>query len=571
MRKQQLLSQKFFKRSPKKLFNHLSKIILTLLFLLLVFAVPSQAQPNFNNWSSAPIITDSWQIFQPSEVTSKTAPVVLDGRELFRVSASGGYAASERADGIATQLQIAVDSNKSPQLKIETRNQLPVIFLNDEQLLTVTNQDSFKGAILQERAQFWSQKILKAIEQAQQERTNNYLQQQLSLSSFILLIALILSRFIKQLETYPVREAIQRIIPGIATRNRAKPSNLTTLYRLKLGLLQFILWVSVFFIITEFFPLLRSWRYKFLNLLIGSLTNSWFNLGDKSYSFLNLLILTGLFWGLIILSGNLTTLLRTRILQATRMNRGSQEVISIILKYSLISIGTIVLLQIWGLNLSSLALIGSALGVGIGFGFQEIAKNFASGLVLLFERSVQVGDFIQVGQHLGTVERIGARSIVLKTLDKVSVIVPNSRLLADEVTNWSHDNPASRLHLPVGVAYGSDIEKVKTALLTVAEEHPEVLRYPQPQVFFNSFGESWLDFELLVWTSDPSRQVRLKSDLYFQIEKTFKKQEITIPFPQRDLHLQSANLPLTLSPQLENYLLQFLKTLSVQQSRNGKR
>ncbi len=466
---------------------------------------------------------------------------------------------------------MAVDSNQSPKLTIETRNQLPVIVLNGEQLLTVTNQDSFKGAILQERAQFWSEKIQQAIEQAQQERTNRYIQQQLSVSFFILLIALILSRFIKQLETYPVREAIQRIIPGIAKKNRAKPSNLTTLYRLKLGLIQFILWVSVFFIITEFFPLLRSWRYKFLNLLIGSLTNSWFNLGDKSYSFLNLLILTGLFWGLIILSGNLTTLLRTRILQATRMNRGSQEVISIILKYSLISIGTIVLLQIWGLNLSSLALIGSALGVGIGFGFQEIAKNFASGLVLLFERSVQVGDFIQVGQHLGTVERIGARSIVLKTLDKVSVIVPNSRLLADEVTNWSHDNPASRLHLPVGVAYGSDVEKVKTALLTVAEEHPEVLRYPQPQVFFNSFGESWLDFELLVWTSDPSRQVRLKSDLYFQIEKTFKKQKIKIPFPQRDLHLQSANLPLTLSPQLENYLLQFLKTLSVQQSRNGKR
>ncbi|AFZ36695.1 MscS Mechanosensitive ion channel [Stanieria cyanosphaera PCC 7437] len=555
----------------QKLFNHFSKIILSLLFFLLVLTVPSQAQPNFNNWSSAPIITDSWQIFQSNEVTTKTAPVVLDGRELFRVSASGGYAAIERADWIATQLQVAVDSNKSSELTIETRNQLPVIFLNGEQLLTVTNQDSFKGAILQERAQFWSEKIQQAIEQAQLERTSNYLQQQLSVSFFILLIALILSRFIKQLETYPVREAIQRIIPGIAKRNRTKSSNLTTLYRLKLGLIQFILWVSVFLIITEFFPLLRSWRYKFLNLLIGSMTNSWFNLGDKSYSFLNLLILTALFWGLIILSGNLTTLLRTRILQATRMNRGSQEVISTILKYSLISIGTIVLLQIWGLNLSSLALIGSALGVGIGFGFQEIAKNFASGLVLLFERSVQVGDFIQVGQHLGTVERIGARSIVLKTLDKISIIVPNSRLLADEVTNWSHDNPASRLHLPVGVAYGSDVEKVKTALLRVAEEHPEVLRYPQPQVFFNSFGESWLDFELLVWTSDPSRQVRLKSDLYFQIEKIFKQQEIKIPFPQRDLHLQNANLPITLSPQLENYLLHFLKSFASQQSRNGKR
>jgi small-conductance mechanosensitive channel len=252
------------------------------------------------------------------------------------------------------------------------------------------------------------------------------------------------------------------------------------------------------------------------------------------------------------------------------MNRGSQEVISVVIRYCLLFFGTIVLLQSFGVNLSSIAIIGSAFGVGIGFGFQDIAKNFASGIVLLFERSIQVGDFIQVDKHMGTVERVGARSIVLKTLDRISIIVPNSRLLADEVINWSHGNPASRIHIPVGVAYGSDVQKVKSALLQAASEHPEVLRYPQSQVFFTGFGDSSLDFELLVWTSDPSRQQPLMSDLYFRLEKVLKEQEIEIPFPQQDLHLRTGNFPLTLSPQLESYLAKLLSSLTMQRFHNSK-
>ena len=247
------------------------------------------------------------------------------------------------------------------------------------------------------------------------------------------------------------------------------------------------------------------------------------------------------------------------------MTRGSQEIISIITKYGLISFCTILLLQANGINLSSLALIGSALGVGIGFGFQDIARNFASGIVLLFERSIQVGDFIQVGEHLGVVEEVRTRSIVLKTLDRISIIVPNSRFLSDEVINWNHRRSVTRIHLPVGVAYGSDVKKVKAALLQAAAEHLEVLRNPAPQVFFIGFGDSSLDFELLVWTSDPSRQSPLKSDLCFRIEELFKEQQINIPFPQRDVNLKTADMPITLPPQLEGHLLYLLKGLIAQQ------
>jgi small-conductance mechanosensitive channel len=324
------------------------------------------------------------------------------------------------------------------------------------------------------------------------------------------------------------------------------------------------------FIITDLFPFTRHWRYQVVNLLRVSLSTTLLTLGDREITIIGFLLFIIFFGGLFISTGILTNLLRTRILQVTRINRGAQEVISVIIRYCLLFFGTIVLLQFFGVNLSSLAIIGSAFGVGIGFGFQDIAKNFASGIVLLFERSIQVGDFIQVDDHMGTVERVGARSIVLKTLDRISIIVPNSRLLADEVINWSHGNPASRIHIPIGVAYGSDAQKVKSALLQAASEHPEVLRYPQPQVFFTSFGDSSLDFELLVWTSDPSRQQPLISDLYFQIEKIFRQQEIQIPFPQRDLHLRTGNLPVTLSPQFENYLAKLLNNLTAQRFQNSK-
>jgi small-conductance mechanosensitive channel len=214
-------------------------------------------------------------------------------------------------------------------------------------------------------------------------------------------------------------------------------------------------------------------------------------------------------------------------------------------------------------------LIGSALGVGIGFGFQDIARNFASGIVLLFERSIQVGDFIQVGEHLGIVEEVRTRSIILKTLDRISIIVPNSRLLSDEVINWNHRHSVVRLHLPIGVAYGSDVQRVKSALLQAASEHLEVLHNPAPQVFFTGFGESSLDFELLVWTADPSRQAPLMSDLCFRIEEIFQAEKIDIPFPQRDINLKMGDTPIKLPPQLEGHLLTLLKGLIAQQY-NGK-
>ncbi len=492
--------------------------------------------------------------------------VMVEGRQIFSIGKSNQLNAEARAEAINSRLESAVELPKRPQMEIQPKGELSNIYLNGRNLLTVTKKDVSTGETVQERAEIWRAKIEKSIIQAQLERTPEYLRQRVILGVLILAIAFAGNRFLGLLGLghYSIIKALYRLIPGLKVSglkvsNSSIENNFSLFFKVKLTLARIGLWFLAFYFLTELFPTSRELRYEVWIRLRSIFTISLFSLGDRSYSFIDLVILIGLFWGLFVATGATVNLLRTRILSQIGMNRGSQEVIFIITRYSLIAFGTIILLQVWGLNLSTLTILGSALGVGVGFGFQDIAKNFASGLVLLFERSVQVGDFIEVGNYIGTVERVGARSIVLTTLDRVSIIVPNSRLLTDEVINWSHDNPISRLHIPVGVGYGSDTEVVKSLLLQIAQEHPEVLNHPSPQVFFVGLGESSLDFELMVWISEPSRQDPLKSDLYFCIEKALRDSQIEIPFPQRDLHLRTQNLPFSLSPQLESALLQWLQ------------
>jgi small-conductance mechanosensitive channel len=299
-------------------------------------------------------------------------------------------------------------------------------------------------------------------------------------------------------------------------------------------------------------PATQRWSNQAIGSIVSSFTAPVLTLGSRAYSMIDLLILTALLFGVIILAGVLTNLLRARVLQRAGINRGLQEVIAMLTKYAMVTIASVVLLQIWGLDLSSLTILASALGVGIGFGLQDIAKNFGSGLVLVFERPIQVGDFVEVGEFKGTVERIGARSTEIRTLDHVSIIVPNSRFLANEVINWSHRNPVSRLHIPVGVAYHSDPKAVQEALLEAAQNHPDILKSPSPRVLFQGFGDSALDFELLIWTATPNHQFLLKSDLNFLIFDAFQRWQIEIPFPQRDLHLRSVQV----TPELEATLNQ---------------
>jgi len=196
-----------------------------------------------------------------------------------------------------------------------------------------------------------------------------------------------------------------------------------------------------------------------------------------------------------------------------------------------------------GIHLGALTVFAGAVGVGVGFGLQNIASNFISGLVILAERPITLGDRVEVAGIAGQVERIRARSTVIRTNDNIMMIVPNTKFIDSPVTNWTYTDRRVRFRIPVGVAYGSDIAKVRDTLLAVGRENPNTLQEPAPSVFLKKFGDSSIDFELVVWSSEMSaRPSRYRSDLNFAIVEKFREAEIELPFPQRDLYIRSGTL-----------------------------
>lgn len=245
---------------------------------------------------------------------------------------------------------------------------------------------------------------------------------------------------------------------------------------------------------------------------------------------------------LLTLSRRFTDKLNSSWLQKTRMERGAREALIAFSRYTIIALVILFALSLAGIEFSKLAIIAGALSVGIGFGLQNVVNNFVSGLILLFERPVRTGDWIVVGTTQGTVKRISIRSTVVQTFERADVIVPNSELISGQVTNWTLDTPWARLSVPVGVAYGSDTEKVKKILLEIAGQHPLVVtdhpQWPRPSALFMAFGASSLDFELRVIIRDILYHAQVRSDLNFAIDKAFREQGIEIPFPQQDVHLK---------------------------------
>ncbi len=207
--------------------------------------------------------------------------------------------------------------------------------------------------------------------------------------------------------------------------------------------------------------------------------------------------------------------------------------------YLIMIIGAIVAFQFIGIDLSGLAVIFGLLSVGIGFGLQNVTSNFISGLILLFERPIKIGDRVTVGDAEGDVEDINIRSTTIRTLNNITFIVPNSEFVASRVINWSHGDTKIRLEIPVGVSYNSDLDIVLKALQEVAKEHPAVLKKPESDVLFVDFGDSSWNMKLRVWLKDPKNHPIVRSELNCAIVRKFRDYGIEIPYPQRDLHLRS--------------------------------
>ncbi len=251
-------------------------------------------------------------------------------------------------------------------------------------------------------------------------------------------------------------------------------------------------------------------------------------------------LLTAALWLYIflILAWVMEEVMNKVVMPRTQVEPGMIHSIITISRYLIIGVGVLLVFSTLGVNLTSLALIGTGLSVGIGFGLQQIIANFISGIMLQFEQSLRPGDVIEVNGQLGTVEKLTIRYTLVRTADNVEIIIPNEIFLTTQLTNYTKTEVLTRVSVPVGVGYDSDPKQVRTILLETAAKHGRVREDPSPTVFFDGFGDSSLNFDLAVWVEQPLYRRSLRSDLYFMIWEALAQHNIEIPFPQQDLNLR---------------------------------
>jgi len=312
-------------------------------------------------------------------------------------------------------------------------------------------------------------------------------------------------------------------------RNNPEPVRRT----MAMGIRFFMLVLLVGFI-PRLFPL-AQFAYDW----VGEMLTAEFQLGSVGFSLANGLVLVVGIYLAIAVSRFIRLLLDEDVFPRMPISVGAASAATRLIYYALVTCSILFVLAASGVQLSSLTLLISALGVGIGFGLQGIVNNFVSGLVLAFEQPFQIGDIIAVGQLTGRVRQIGIRSSRVRTFEGAEVIVPNSDLIAGEVINWTLSDRMRRVEVNVGVAYGSDTAQVRNLLLKVAEDNEQVANYPEPEALFLGFDDSDMRFNLRIWISEAGEWPQISSDLYEAVNSALNEAGIEIPFPQRTLHMDS--------------------------------
>lgn len=283
---------------------------------------------------------------------------------------------------------------------------------------------------------------------------------------------------------------------------------------------------------------LSGWLEKVRSLLEVPI----FELGGSAFTLWTLIYVIVLITLLFYVAAKLKVVTE-RALTRSSLDLGARQAVAAIARYVLLFLGLLIILQTAGINLTTLNVLAGAVGIGVGFGLQNVVSNFLSGLIIMFERPIKIGDRIVVDNVEGDVVEIGARSTKVLTNDNITIIVPNSKFITENVVNWKYNDASVRFRIPVGVAYGTDVREVEKILLEVAKSQEDVLEDPPPAVRFIEFGESSLNLELRAWTTSAvGRKGRFVSTLNFAIYDKFREHGIEIPFPQRDLHIRSGTL-----------------------------
>lgn len=264
-----------------------------------------------------------------------------------------------------------------------------------------------------------------------------------------------------------------------------------------------------------------------------------FEIHQTPITVLSLVMFVAVFLVFFLISRIMTRGVMARILPRFEIEPGIQFTMRRVTHYVVMIIGTLVAFQFVGIDLSGLAVIFGLLSVGIGFGLQNVTSNFISGIILLFERPITVGDRVTVGDIEGDVLAINMRSTTIRSINNIAIIVPNTEFVGSQVTNWSHGDPKIRLMVDVGVSYNSDLDLVVNTLRDIAVNHKAVLKDPMPDVVLSSFGDSAWNMILLAWIDDPKSHAMIRSEINCEIVRKFREKDIEIPFPQRDLHLRS--------------------------------
>ncbi len=265
-----------------------------------------------------------------------------------------------------------------------------------------------------------------------------------------------------------------------------------------------------------------------------------FSIGTKKISLIDIIEISIFLYFTVYFARATKKLLSKSLTKNFRVEKERIDNLLSIWEYLVITVGVLISLNFIGIRLSSLIIIFGSLGVGIGFGLQTIINNFLSGLILLTDRSINPGDIVTVDQDIGRVIHIGARYTVIRTFDSQDILIPNYKFIENKVINWTRSGLDLRIHIPFSISYNADPEKAREIVLNIAKHHPRVMPYPPPDVLFLEFGESSLNFELIIWISDLTQGViGLKSEFNYLIFKAFKENNIEIPYPQLDVHIKN--------------------------------